>query len=174
MKNTSLTYKSSSLSNGWPMKWLRRSCPTNWYQDQRSYVCYLKKLYKWYLQVVLFQQSRDVHKKCKIQASTIYPKCKPLHQWEAHLLWKLMTKEERLYKDMKASTRERDKLFKGRDKIWKLKRLGMNIDKEGATLKKRDGSKFLNKKSIQVGGASSWTLIDCIWYVHIHVLACIA
>ena len=22
----------------------------------------------------------DVHKKCKIQASTIYPKCKPLHQ----------------------------------------------------------------------------------------------
>ena len=30
--------------------------------------------YKWYLQVVSFQQSSDVHKKCKIQASTIYPK----------------------------------------------------------------------------------------------------
>ena len=29
--------------------------------------------YKWYLQVVSFQQSSDVHKKCKIQASTIYP-----------------------------------------------------------------------------------------------------
>ena len=36
--------------------------------------------YKWYLQVVSFQQSSDVHKKCKIQASTIYPKCIPLHQ----------------------------------------------------------------------------------------------
>ena len=36
--------------------------------------------YKWYLQVVSFQQSSDIHKKCKIQASTIYPKCIPLHQ----------------------------------------------------------------------------------------------
>ena len=36
--------------------------------------------YKWYLQVVPFQQSSDVHKKCKIQASTIYPKHIPLHQ----------------------------------------------------------------------------------------------
>ena len=30
----------------------------------------------------------------------------------------------------------------------------MDIDKEGATLKKRDGSKFLEKRSTQVGGAS--------------------
>jgi hypothetical protein len=29
------------------------------------------------------------------------------------------------------------------------------MDKEGATLRKRDGSKFLNKRSTQVGGASS-------------------
>ena len=36
--------------------------------------------YKWYLQVVSFQQLSDVHKKCKTQASTIDPKCKPLHQ----------------------------------------------------------------------------------------------
>ena len=35
--------------------------------------------------MVSFQQSSDVHKKCKIQASTIYPKHVPLHQWEAHL-----------------------------------------------------------------------------------------
>ena len=178
MKNASLTYKSSSVSNGWPMLSHRGRCHTNWYQDQRSYVWYLKKpytRYKWYkLQVVSFQQSSDVHKKCKIQASTIYPKYIPLHQWEAHLLWKLMTKGERLYKDMKASIGGRDKLCKGRDKIWKLRRLDMNMDKEGATLEKRDGSKFLDKRSTQVGGASSWTLIDCIWYVHIHVLACIA
>ena len=30
--------------------------------------------YKWYLQVVSFQQSSDVHQKYKTQASTIYPK----------------------------------------------------------------------------------------------------
>ena len=36
--------------------------------------------YKWYLQVVSFQQSSDVHKKYKTQASTINPKRIPLHQ----------------------------------------------------------------------------------------------
>ena len=36
--------------------------------------------------------------------------------------------------------------------LYKEKRLDM--DKEGATLKKRDGSKFLDKRSTQVGGAS--------------------
>ena len=34
------------------------------------------------------------------------PQCKPLYKWEAYLLWKLMTKGKRLYKDIKA--RERD------------------------------------------------------------------
>ena len=34
-------------------------------------------------------------------------------------------------------------------------RLDMDMDKEGAILKKRDGSKFLDKRSIQVGGESS-------------------
>ena len=66
---------------------------------------------------------------------------------------------------------------RGRDctKIWKLwERLEMDMYKEGATLKNVKGSKFLDKRSTQVGGASSWTLIDCIWHVHIHVLACIA
>ena len=40
-----------------------------------------------------------------------------------------MTKGERLYKDRKA-------FIRGRDKISKLKRLDMNMDKEGATLEK--------------------------------------
>jgi hypothetical protein len=31
----------------------------------------------------------------------------------------------------------------------------MNMDKEGATLRNGEGSKFLDKKSTQVGGASS-------------------
>ena len=84
MKNASLNYKSSSVSNGWPMLSHRGRYTTNWYQDQRSYMWYFKKpytRYKWYkLQVVSFQQTSDVHQKCKIQASTIYPKCIPLHQ----------------------------------------------------------------------------------------------
>jgi hypothetical protein len=33
--------------------------------------------------------------------------------------------------------------------------LDMEMDKEGATMKKREGSKFLDKRSTQVGGASS-------------------
>ena len=37
----------------------------------------------------------------------------------------------------------------------KKQRLDMDMDKEGATLKKRDGSKFLDKRSTQIGGASS-------------------
>jgi hypothetical protein len=57
---------------------------------------------------------------------------------------------------------------------WRSSYLDMDMDKEGSTLKNREGSKFLDKRSTQVGGASSWTFIGCIWYVHIHVLACIA
>ena len=41
------------------------------------------------------------------------------------------------------------------NKSSKKQRLDMDIDKEGATLKKRDGSKFLDKRNTQVGGASS-------------------
>ena len=33
--------------------------------------------------------------------------------------------------------------------------LDMDMDEEGATLKNGEGSKFLDKKSTQVGGASS-------------------
>ena len=33
--------------------------------------------------------------------------------------------------------------------------LDMDMDKEGATLKNKEGSKFLDKRSTQVGGASS-------------------
>ena len=37
----------------------------------------------------------------------------------------------------------------------KKQRLDMDMDKEGATLKKRDGSQFLDKRSTQVEGATS-------------------
>ena len=58
-----------------------------------------------------------------------------------------MTKGERLYKNMKA-------LGDIEEKKYRLD-IDMDMDKEGATLKKRDGSKkFLDKRSTQVGGAS--------------------
>ena len=41
-EESSLTYKSSSLSSEWPMLWHRGRCPTNWYQGQRSYMSDLK------------------------------------------------------------------------------------------------------------------------------------
>ena len=44
-------------------------------------------------------------------------------------------------------------LYNERDEIQKKQRLDM--DKEGATLKNRERSKFLNKRSTQVEGASS-------------------
>jgi hypothetical protein len=50
-----------------------------------------------------------------------------------------MIKGERLYKDMKA--------------LEEIERLDM--DKERKTLKNVNGSKFLDKRSTQVGGASS-------------------
>ena len=178
MKNAPLTYKSLSVSNGWPMLSHKGRYTTNWYLEKILCVVFQEALHK--IQVIqvtngvipTIMKMSIKNARFKPQPST--PKCIPLHQWEAHLLWKLMTKGERLYKDMKAFIRGRDKVCKGRDKIWKLKRLDMNMDKEGATLEKWDGSKFLDKRSTQVGGASSWTLIDCIWYVHIHMLACIA
>jgi hypothetical protein len=67
-KKSSLTYKSSRLSSGWPMLWHRGRCPTNWYQVQRSYMRYLKG-YEWCHSNIC----GGVHKKCKIQVSTIYP-----------------------------------------------------------------------------------------------------
>ena len=59
-----------------------------------------------------------------------------------------MTKRERLYKDMKA-------LGEIETKILQLGFWTWTMDKEGATLKNVKGSKFLDKRSTQVGGASS-------------------
>ena len=75
------------------------------------------------------------------------PQCKLLHQGEAHLLWKLMTKGERLYKDMKT-------LGEIETKILQLEFWTWTMDKEGATLRNGERSKFLDKRSTQVGGAS--------------------
>ena len=97
IKNASLTYKSSRVSNGWPMLSYRARCPTNWYQGQRSYVWYLKKLYKWCHSNNQVMSIKNARFKC--QPST---PMQPFVSSDAHLLWKLMTKGEKLYKDMKA------------------------------------------------------------------------
>ena len=62
------------------------------------------------------------------------------------LLWSLMTKGEKF--------RQRYEMF------WTKRYKGdesasMDMDQEGATLKNRGGSKFLDKRSTLVGGASS-------------------
>ena len=56
-----------------------------------------------------------------------------------------MTKGERLYKDMEALGEIETKKQK----------LDMDMDKEGVTLNNKEGSKFLNKRSTQIGEASS-------------------
>ena len=156
MKNASLTYKSSSLANGWPMIWHRGRCPTNWYQERRSYVWYLKG-YKWCHsnnQVMSIKNARF-----KPQPSTP----------NANLC---INKKHTFYGNW---------WQRGRDctKIWKLwERLRQRsrgwtwtwTKREQHWRKEMDQSSW-TRKSTQVGGASSWTLIGCIWYVHIHALA---
>ena len=86
-EESSHTNKSSRLSNGWPMQWLRERCPTNWYQGQRSYVWYLKSYTNSVIptyEVVSIKNARF-----KYQPST---PMQPFVSRDAHLLWKLMTK----------------------------------------------------------------------------------
>ena len=47
MKNASLTYKSSSLANGWPMQWLRGRCPTKLVSRSKILCVVSQELYKW-------------------------------------------------------------------------------------------------------------------------------
>ena len=75
-EESSLTSKSSSLANGWPMQWLRGRCPTDLYQGQRSYVWYLKSYTSDVIPIF-----GSVHKKCKDSSLNHLPQCKPLHQW---------------------------------------------------------------------------------------------
>jgi hypothetical protein len=52
--------------------------------------------------------------------------------------------------------------------------LGQDLDKEEATLKNGEGSKFLDKEKHISRGRKLMNLVVCICFVHIHVLACIA
>ena len=81
----------------------------------------------------------DVHKNARFKCQPSTP-MQPFVSIDAHLIWNLMTKEERLVQ-----------------RYWGKLDLDMNMDKEGVTLKNVRGSKFLDKRSTQVGGVSSWT-----------------
>ena len=103
---------------------------------KRSYMRYLKG-YKWCHSNIC----GGVHKKCKIQVSTIYPnatlcitRCTPFMEI-----------------DDKGGEIETKILQMG---IWTWT-MTWTMDKEGATLKNMRGSKFLDKRSTQVGGARS-------------------
>ena len=162
MKIASLTYKSTILSSEWPMLWHRGRCPSNWYQGQRSYMWYLKSYTSGVIPIF-----GSVHKKCKIQASTIYPNAS-LCINEKHTFYGNWWQ-------------------RGRD--WDVQRyesFGRNWDKEvevGHGYGQRRGSNIEKLRRIKILGQEKHTsreeqahelLIDCIWYVHIHVLACIA
>ena len=118
----------------WPMFGHRGRSPTTiGIKVTRSYTWCLKSY------------TSGVHKNARFKCQPSTP-MQPFVSRDAHLLWKLMTKEERLYKDMKYARGIREKLD-----------LDMDMDKEGATLRNWEGSKFLDKRSTQVGGASLWT-----------------
>ena len=102
--------------------------------------------YKWYLQVVSFQQSRDVHKKCKIQASAIYPKMHTFASMRSTPFMEIDDKRGEIVQRYESFGKDRDKeVDVGHG----------HKQRRGATLKDIKGSKFLNKRSTQVGGASS-------------------
>ena len=114
----------------WPMLSHRGRCHINWYQDQRSYVWYLKKpctRYKWYkLQVVSTSGVIPTIKWCpsKMQDSSVnrLPQCNPLYQKRHTFLWKLMTKGERLKQRYEMHHGEKKKLGMGNGQR------GSNID----------------------------------------------
>ena len=91
------TTRAQAYQIGWLMLWHRGRCPTNWYQGQRSYVWYLKG-YKWCYSNNQVMSIKNTRFKC--QPST--PNANLCINEKHIFLWKLMTKGERLYKDMKA------------------------------------------------------------------------
>ena len=106
------------------------------YQGQRFYVWYLKS----YISDVI-PIFGSVHKKYKDSSLNHLSQMQTFASMRSTPFMEIDDKGERLYKDMKA--------------LEEIERLNMDMDKEGATLKNVNGSKFLDKKSTQVGGACS-------------------
>jgi hypothetical protein len=71
-----------------------------------------------------------------------------------------MTNGKRLYKDMKAL---------GEIKIWTW-----TMAQRGSNIEECEGIKILRQEKHTSRGSKLMNLFDCILYVHIHVLDCIA
>ena len=107
-----------------------------------------QELYKWCHSNIC----SGVHKKCKIQVSTIYPnttlcikRCTPFMEID-------------------------DKGGEIETKILQMGIWTWTMDKDRATLRNWEGSKFLDKRITQVGGASSWT---CLFAFDLCIVMCL-
>jgi hypothetical protein len=130
---SSLTYKSLRLSSEWPMLWHKGRCPTHWYQDQRSYMWYLKRYTSGVIptyEVMSIKMQDSIL--CIIEKHTFYE-----NWWQRGRDW---------YKYMKHARGIREMLD-----------LDMDMDREEQHWRIEKDKKFLDKRSTQVGGASSWT-----------------
>ena len=112
--------------------------------SQRSYVWYLKSYTNGVIPTYEVVSIKNARFKC--QPST---PMQPFVSRDAHLLWKLMTKGERL--------RQRYYNWGFGHGRWTWK-----MDKEGATLKNGEGSKFLDKEKHTSRGSKLMNLIVCI------------
>jgi hypothetical protein len=73
----------------------------------------------------------------------------------------LMTKGEKLQQRYVNTPRERFNIMRRWVWVWTWR-----WTKREQHWRNEKDQTFLDKESTQVGGASSWTLIDYIWYVH--------
>ena len=89
------------------------------------------------------------------------PQCNPLYQEEAHLLWKLMTKGEKLDKDIK--------MHHGGEV-----EVGHGHGQRGSNIKEWRRIKIFGQEKHKSRGSKLMNLVVCICFVYIHVLACIA
>ena len=146
----------------WPMLGHRGSSPTTTgIKVTRSYTWCLKSY------------TRGVHKKWSF-------KCQPSTPIQAFASMRstpfmeiddkggeIVQRYESLRERLRRRSRSWTQTWTKREQHWRM------WGDQGATLQNMRGSKFLDKRSTQVGG-KLMNLFDCIWYVHIHVIACIA
>ena len=85
----------------------------------------------------------------------------PFVSKEAYLLWKLMTKEERLEQRYEMHHGEKYKL-------------DMDNGQRGSNIEELRRIKILGQEKHTSRGSKLMNLFVCIWFVHSHVLACIA
>jgi hypothetical protein len=152
-EESSLTYKSSRFSIGWPMLWHRGGVPP---------IGIKVKDPTWGLSRAtngVIPTFGDVHKKYKIQVSTIYLNA-ILCINKKHIFYRNWWQRERSWnKDMKMH-------------------YGGEVEdghgQRGSIIEEWRWIKILKQEKHTSRGSKFMNLIGCIWYVHIHVLVCTA